>query len=166
MGIAIATALAYAAAAVLLLPACGGCVMCWRGMYGRRGDEHLHCARCGYDMVGHGNRPGRCPECGAAMDHSMSLAPAPRGLLPRSLALGIGMILLSCMLTSHAIAADPSAGGIGQMPPRGAMLQSLHKFLLQGFSHDAAATLHGYQRRDGHSDRGQHDRGNPPGFAQ
>ena len=43
-----------------------GAAMVYKGfLRGPLIDGHLHCGRCGYDMVGHDHRPVRCPECGS-----------------------------------------------------------------------------------------------------
>ena len=58
--------MAAALVVALLLVAVGaGALLLWRGLRGRRVDDHPLCRRCGFDLTGLPDGGGRCPECGA-----------------------------------------------------------------------------------------------------
>ncbi|MEE8153554.1 MAG: hypothetical protein V3T53_01190 [Phycisphaerales bacterium] len=100
-----------------------GAAMVYKGfLRGTLIDGHLHCGRCGYDMVGHQNRPVRCPECGSDLRVPGMVCVGARRPHKRRIGLGLALIalnvggLVGCWKlgevqpTSSSLAAAPDLG--------------------------------------------------------
>ena len=81
------------AAAVLV-----GAGLLWRGLRGRRVDDHPLCRRCGFDLAGLPAGSGRCSECGADVAAPRAVVVGHRerrrGLIAAGLALLIPAVLV------------------------------------------------------------------------
>lgn len=100
-----------------------GAAMVYKGfLRGTLIDGHLHCGRCGYDMVGHDHRPVRCPECGSDLRVPGMVCIGARRPHKGRIGLGLALIalnvggLLGCWKlgetqpTSSSSAAAPGLG--------------------------------------------------------
>ena len=99
-----------------------GAAMVYKGFRGTLIDGHLHCGRCGYDMVGHHHRPVRCPECGLDLRLPGMVCIGARRPRKRRIGLGLALIalnvggLIGCWKlgemepTSSSVAAAPGLG--------------------------------------------------------
>lgn len=99
-----------------------GAAMVYQGFRGTLIDGHLHCGRCGYDMVGHHHRPVRCPECGSNLRLPGMVCIGARRPHKRHIGLGLALIalnvggLIGCWTlgemqpTSSSLAAAPGLG--------------------------------------------------------
>ncbi|MEE9129292.1 MAG: hypothetical protein V3T84_04690 [Phycisphaerales bacterium] len=99
-----------------------GAAMVYKGFRGTLIDGHLHCGRCGYDMVGHQHRPARCPECGSDLRVPGMVRLGARRPHKRLIGLGLALIalnvggLIGCWKlgevrpTSSSLAAAPGLG--------------------------------------------------------
>ncbi|HZW10003.1 MAG TPA: hypothetical protein VFF69_08875 [Phycisphaerales bacterium] len=102
-------ALLAASLAALLL----GLALVAAGLRGRRLNDHPHCRKCRFDLVGLGG-PAQCPECGRPLDSPRALR---RGIRARS----------KRPLVAGAILATPSLlllAGIGLAAARGTNLNA------------------------------------------
>src|SRR5215510_8803833 len=68
----------------------------WLILAGYRQQQHLQCARCGYDLSGSIDSD-RCPECGAVLDASNVRSPGESTTVWWRIALGAAILLLSLL---------------------------------------------------------------------
>ena len=100
-----------------------GAAMVYKGfLRGTLIDGHLHCGRCGYDMVGHEHRPVRCPECGSDLRVPGMVCIGARRPHKKRIGLGLALIalnvggLIGCWKlgemqpTNSSLAAAPGSG--------------------------------------------------------
>ena len=105
-----------------------GAAMIYKGfLRGTLIDGHLHCGRCGYDMVGHDHRPVRCPECGSDLRLPGMVCIGARRPHKKRIGLGLALIalnvggLLGCWKlgemqpTSSSLAAAPGLRPVRRM---------------------------------------------------
>ena len=69
-----------------------GLVLLWRGLRGRRLDDHPWCRRCRYDLSGAAT-PSRCPECGAVFFSTRAVRVGRRRRRPWWTAAGLVLLL-------------------------------------------------------------------------
>ena len=93
MLLALILTLAAAAAVIGLLIA--GAMIFISGMRGRLADHHPRCRTCGFDLIGHFARPGRCPECGAMLLLPGAVRLGRREASYPRMCAGAGLIVLS-----------------------------------------------------------------------
>ena len=93
----LATVLVLLLSAALLAAFLGGAVLCIGGLRGIRVDDHPLCRRCGYDLVGHAERPARCPECGSNTQAPLAVVLGNREVDRGRLLAGVSLIVLSSM---------------------------------------------------------------------
>ncbi len=79
----------------VLIASMGGIVLCFAGIRGRRIDDHPLCSRCGYDLIGHAQRPYHCPECGSDTTLPGGVTIGRRNLSRSRVLAGISLIILS-----------------------------------------------------------------------
>src|SRR4030095_1839286 len=77
-----------------IIPALLGIALLWRGLRGRRIDDHPLCRRCGYDLFGT-VEPANCPECGTKLESKRSVRLGHRKRRWVSLSLGLFVIALT-----------------------------------------------------------------------
>jgi predicted nucleic acid-binding Zn ribbon protein len=82
--------------AVLILPALllvAGIVLTVRGLRGRRVDDHPHCRKCGFDLIGLPEGVNRCSECGADLTRPRAIREGRRQRRPVALVFGLSALL-------------------------------------------------------------------------
>lgn len=84
---------AWVGALVLLTLA--GAALTWLGARGRRLDDHPHCRRCRYDLVGLADGATVCPECGCDLARSRAVRIGIRRRRPVVLAWGVVVLLIA-----------------------------------------------------------------------
>ncbi len=95
-------AVALLAAGLLGLFAAAGALLLYRGLRGRRTDDHPLCRRCGFDLTGLPGGHPACPECGATLAAPQAVRVGHRARRPAPLAAGLALLLLTVGLAGGA----------------------------------------------------------------
>ncbi len=91
----LATCIFLIVSLAVLIASTGGIVLCFAGLRGRLIDDHPLCRRCGYDLIGHAQRPYHCPECGSDTTLPDAVKIGRRNLSRSRLLAGVSLIILS-----------------------------------------------------------------------
>ncbi len=97
--------------------ALAGAGLLWRGIRGRRVDDHPLCRRCGFDLTGlpaGGGGSGRCPECGTDVAAARAVVIGHRRRRRGLIALGLALLVPAVLIGGGA--AWWSASGFDPTP--------------------------------------------------
>ena len=96
-----ATAEAWVSGALLIISA--GALLLWRGLRGRRTDDHPLCRRCRFDLTGLPASSANCPECGADLTAARATVVGHRRRRGGLVALGLAMLLPALLVGGGAV---------------------------------------------------------------
>ena len=86
-----------------LLILLAGALLLWRGLRGRRIDDHPLCRRCRFDLTGLSPSSDRCPECGADLMAARATITGHRKRRGGLVALGLALLLPALLIGGGAV---------------------------------------------------------------